>query len=93
MDEITFGPYAVPVILSVLLGLVYKVSGEGNIPDRIKPLIAILFGIALGLLSIGYEGIGWTMKAIVDRVIHGLMTGASAVGLYEIARTAYRPRE
>jgi hypothetical protein len=89
MEEVTFGQYAVPVVLTVVLGLVYKFV---NIPDRWKSLIAIGFGIGLGLLAIPYKTLPWSVVNIVDHTIYGLMVGASAVGLYELQRSVKNPR-
>lgn len=91
MDQevISFGPYAVPVILTVILGVAYKVINFG---DRFKALIAVVIGVALGLLSIPYKGIDWSVVNIVDHAIYGLMIGASATGLYELQRTVTKPR-
>ena len=89
MQEVTFGQYAVPVILTVVLGLIYKVV---VIPDKYKALLAVILGICLGLLAIPYGGLPWTVVTIVDYSIYGLMIGASAVGLYELQRTVTNPR-
>lgn len=90
--EIQFAQYSVPVILTVVLGLIYKTVGSG-LTDRYKPLIAVLFGVALGLLAIAYKGLTWDVAIIVDHAIYGLMVGASAVGLYELQRTVKKPRD
>lgn len=90
MEEVTFGQYAVPVILTVGLGLVYQFLN--NIPDRWKSLIAVGLGISLGLLAIAYKGLPWSVVNTVDHAIYGFMVGASAVGLYEIQRAVRKPR-
>lgn len=90
MEEVTFGKYAVPIILTVLLGLVYKF--QPRIQDRWKSLIAVGFGIGLGLLAIPYKGFPWTVVNIVDHTIYGFMVGASAIGLYELQRSVKNPR-
>jgi len=87
--EIEFGPYAVPVILTVILGIIYKFVSFG---DKYKALIAVVIGIGLGILAIPYKGMPWTVVSIVDHMIYGLMTGASAVGLWELSRTVTKPR-
>ena len=90
MEEVTFGQYAVPVVLTVILGIVYKFA---SVPDRWKSLIAVLLGIGLGILAIPYKMLPWTVVNIVDHTIYGLMVGASAVGLYELQRTVIKPRK
>ena len=87
--EVEFGQYGVPVILTVILAIVYKFINFG---DKYKALIAVLVGIALGIVAIPYKGLDWTVVAIVDHAIYGLMIGASAVGLYELSRTVKNPR-
>ena len=87
--EIEFGAYAVPVILTVILGIVYKFVTFG---DKYKALISVLIGVGLGILAIPYKGIDWSVVSIVDHAIYGLMTGAAAVGLYELQRTVTKPR-
>lgn len=90
MEEITFGQYAVPVILTVVLGVIYKLVT--TIPDKWKALIAICCGIGLGMVAIPYNSLPFTVVNIVDHTIYGLMTGASAVGLWELSRTVIKPR-
>jgi len=89
MQEIKFGAYALPVILTVILGIVYKLV---PFSDKYKAVLAVLVGIGLGILSIPYKGIPWNIVTIVDACIYGLMVGASAVGLYELQRTVTNPR-
>lgn len=90
MEEVTFGGYAMPVVLSILLGFFYKVTGA--IPDRWKSVVAVALGMALGNLGLAYRGLEWTIVNIVDFNLYGFMTGAAAIGLYELQRTATNPR-
>lgn len=89
MNDVTFGQYAIPVILTVVLGLFYKVM---VVPNKWKSPLAVGVGIFLGLVALPYNGLDWTLVNIVDHVIYGLMMGASAVGLYELQRTVTNPR-
>ena len=89
--DIQLGAYTVPVILTVILAIVYKFAGTG-LPDKWKAVIACLVGIALGFVALWYAGKPWLAVNIVDNGIYGLMTGASAVGLYELSRTVINPR-
>lgn len=90
--EINFGSYALPFVLSIILSITYKMVGE-NLPDRFKSAIAIAIGIGLGVLAIPYSNQAWSLQNIVDYTLHGCIQGAAAVGIYEVARSAYRPRE
>ena len=89
MDDITFGGYAVPLILTVILAIVYKFVTFG---DRYKALLAVGVGIGLGILAIPYKGLDWTVVYVVDYALYGFMTGAAAVGIYELQRTVTKPR-
>ena len=91
MDEIMFGKYAAPVILTILLALFYGVVP--NFPKRFRALFAVGLGIGLGMLAIHYNGLSFTASTIIDFALAGLMMGASAVGLYEAQRAATKPRE
>jgi hypothetical protein len=87
MNEVNFGQYALPVILMVGLGFIYKLfdraDGTSYIPNRLKPLIAIGLGMALGIVGMFYNGIQPIFKNIVDYLLYGFMAGAGAVGLWE----------
>ena len=89
--DISFGQYAVPVVLTVILQVVFTVAPK--VPDRYKSIIAIACGIALGIVAIPYKSMPWSVVNIVDHAIYGLMLGASAVGLYELQRSVRKPRE
>lgn len=93
--EVNFGSYALPVVLTVLLAIIYKIAGNpdgtSTIPDRAKPVIAILLGIALGIAGMFYQGIKPAFKSIMDFALYGLMTGAAAVGLWEGFRATIHP--
>jgi len=91
MEEITFGGYAMPVVLSIVLGFLFKLTGA--IPDKWKACVAVVCGLALGNLGLAYQGLEWTTVNVVDFNLYGFMTGAAAVGLYELQRTVTKPRE
>lgn len=90
MEEINFGQYALPVILTAFLGFVYKFLD--GIPDRWKPVISICLGMILALIGLKYADKPWIFPIIVDHLLYGFMVGASAVGIYEISRAARNPR-
>jgi hypothetical protein len=89
--EIQYGGVALSALLTVILALIYKVTGD-KIPDRFRAVIAIVIGIGLGLLDIPYRGLECTFACIVDHAIAGFMIGCTAVGLYEAQRTVTKPR-
>ena len=93
--EINFGQYAVPVILTVFLAIIYKIAGNPDgtsmIPDRAKPIIALCLGTALGIAGMYYQGAEPTFRTIVDYTLYGFMAGASAVGLWEGFRASIHP--
>jgi hypothetical protein len=90
VPETNIGQYSLPVILSVLLGLVYKIFNL--VEDRWKSLVAIVLGIGLGYLSLLYSGAPLTIPFIIQYGLFGLMSGAAAVGLYEAQRSVLKPR-
>ncbi len=93
--EINFGQYALPVVLTVFLAIIYKIAGNpdgtSTIPDRAKPIIAICLGIGLGIVGMFYQAIAPSFKNIVDHILYGLMAGAAAVGLWEGFRATVHP--
>lgn len=91
MEEVTFGQYGLPVVLTVFMGVFFKFI---PISDRWKALFTILVGTGLGILGLAYAGKTWEVKNVVDYALFGFMAGASAVGLYEgVYRTTANPRE
>lgn len=95
MSEVNLGQYAVPVILTVVLGIIYKLldkpDGTSYLNNKFKPLIAIALGIIIGIVSMFYKGTPVTFQVWVDYILYGLMTGASAVGLWEGVRATVNP--
>ena len=79
-----------PMILTVLLGVVYKLFPR--VPDRFKVRIAVGLGLILGGVAIPIQPDPVTGNLIADFLLGGLMSGASAVGLCELQRTVSKPR-
>ena len=90
--EVVFGNYSVPLVLTILLAITYKYLPALKDNDKYKAAIAVGIGILLGILVIPYKGLDWSIITIVDYSLYGLMTGAAAVGLYELQRTVTKPR-
>ncbi|GAF69010.1 unnamed protein product [marine sediment metagenome] len=90
-EEITFGKYSLPLIIWILMSIVYRVWDK--FPSRAKVPTAVALGVILGVLFVGYSGMEYTIKNVVDHVLFGLMAGFTSAGLYEgVNRAALRPR-
>jgi len=89
--EISFGGYAMPLVLSLIMTFIYKLIP--TIPDKWKAAISVGSGLILGNIGIAYRGLEWTVQNLVDFNIYGFMVGLSGVGLYELQRTVTKPRE
>ena len=89
--DISIGYYSLPVILTVILGVIYKTVPA--IPDRWKSLMTMGVGLLLGIGAMLYTELPINPKLIIDYLLVGLMIGASAIGLYEGKRTFINPRE
>lgn len=88
MDDFTIGAFGASLIISILLRLIYNTFTVNN---RLKPWIAIITGIGLGILALFYSGEIRSLQIIVDYCLKGFMTGATAVGLYEITQGKKNP--
>ena len=82
MDELQFGAFTLSVIIAVVLGVCYKLVGDKHLTDRMKVLIAMGVGVGLGVVSVPYAGLEWTVVNIVNNVLSGFMSAAAASGLY-----------
>lgn len=90
METISLGQYSLPVILTVVLGIVYNIT---TVPDKWKAFVAIGIGVILGLVGMIYNNPSpYTPVIVIDHVLYGFMAGAGAVGLYEGFRTFKNPR-
>ena len=84
-NDVMLGAYSVPVILTVILGAIYKALPQ--VPDRYKPLIAAAVGVGLGIGAMFYNVEGsLTVANWIDYILYGFMVGASAVGLWEMSK-------
>jgi len=78
------GSVGASIILSILLRMIYGSFVVGN---KWKPWVAVFLGMCLAVVALftvnrvpGYE-------IIVTYLVQGFMTGATAVGLYEMTKT------
>ena len=88
MQEMAIGAFGVSILLSVILRMLYN---TWSISSKLKPWLAVLIGIGLGLVVMFYNlspssVVGF--KMIVDHILSGFMTGATAVGMYEMTKSA-----
>jgi hypothetical protein len=86
-QEIMFGQYALSVILTAVMALVFMLckrdDGTSCVSDKWKNLIVILVGLGLGLLSIWYLAKPASVVNIVTGLLDGFFTAMSAVGLWK----------
>jgi len=90
-DVLKIGQYGAPVLIMIFLQMFYKIV-PGAVGDRWKSIVAAVFGTLLGVVAVFYNGEAFTVKAIVDYCLSGFMSGLAATGLYEVQRSAIRPR-
>lgn len=83
MENLAIGAVSASVILSILLRMLYNTF---SISNKAKPWIAVSIGIFLGIVALFYNSETIDFKHIVDYAISGFMTGATAVGLYEMVK-------
>lgn len=87
-QEMAIGAFGVSVVLSILLRMLYNTWGISN---RAKPWFAVFIGICLGMIVMFYNlapGATVGFRLIVDHVLGGFMTGATAVGMYEMTQSS-----
>jgi len=66
------------------------IYGTWEINNRYKPWIAVIIGIVLGVVVMYYNrapGSVVGFKLIVEHILGGFMTGATATGMYEMTKT------
>jgi len=78
--EITFGEFTLSSVVAILLGVTFQ--SVPKIPDQYKNLIALLFGLSLGLLGVLVEGHVWGAKVAILHAVAGVMYGVQAIGTY-----------
>jgi hypothetical protein len=90
MDEILIGTYGLSVILTVLMGIVYKFfqqpDGTSSLQDKWKTLIVVIVGMGLSLVGLVYKD-GYNApdsKVIINYLVTGFMSGATSIGLWTV---------
>jgi hypothetical protein len=92
VPDLTIAGYAVPVILTVIMGLIFKFVP--TIADRWKSLLTVIAAIGLAVVSMFYNApeVELTLQAWVETILGGILIGAAAIGIYEIQRAVAKPR-
>ena len=91
VPEMTIGQYAVPFILTIIMGLIFKFIPV--IQDRWKSLLTVVFAMVLAVISMYFTAPEVvTFQMWINTVIGGLLIGASAIGVYELQRSVTKPR-
>jgi hypothetical protein len=93
MENMAFGGLEASLILTLVMSLIFKVTGE-KIPDRFRPVIAVGFGLVLSFCYIPYNNIEFNFHNGMDAVVKGLVIGLTSVGMYEVGwKTPFKPRK
>lgn len=90
-DTLKIGAYAIPWILSLLLAFVYS---QVTLGDKPKNLIAVICGIALGIVAIWVAPRNieaWSPTNIVEHILYGFNAGLTAVGFWKTVNIQMRP--
>lgn len=86
-QEMAIGAFGVSLLLSVILRMIY---GTFEVNSRWKPWIAVIIGVLLGMVVMLYNlapGSTVGFRLIVEHVLGGFMTGATATGMYEMTKS------
>ena len=86
--EISFGEFTLSTIVSVIMGAVF--TAIPSFPDRLKNLVAMMFGVCLGLLGIFTAQVDWNVKNVILFSVAGLMYGVQAIGTYNVLKKPNR---
>ena len=85
MQELSFGVYSLPLVVSLLLRWIYGITGE--MPNRVKQVIPVALGVGMAYVYMAYAGIPWTVQTVVDNTLYGIINlGFAAIGFYEVTR-------
>uniref|UniRef100_A0A6M3LSS7 Putative holin n=1 Tax=viral metagenome TaxID=1070528 RepID=A0A6M3LSS7_9ZZZZ len=84
--DLSFGQYTLPFILTMISMFLFRVVPQ--IPDRLKAVVTVCLGVALGYLWLHYMGVECTVKSVMDSLFYGFVQGCAAVGIYELQAKA-----
>ena len=85
MNELSFGAYSLPLVVSLLLRWLYSFTGE--LSNRIKQVIPVVLGVGIAYVYMAYAGVPWTIQTIVDNTLYGIINlGFAAIGFYEVTK-------
>lgn len=71
-------------VTAIIVEVIIRAAGAGFSVDRFGPLLALGIGILVAVLATAALGIG-TSQTFGQAVLTGLLAGASAMGLHDIA--------
>ena len=84
-DAIGFlGKLGISGVLMIIWGFVYKVWETPS--DRLKTILVVLSGMAVGLLFLFYDGASCTFKIATDYMFYGIQQGVTTVGLFKLGQ-------
>lgn len=82
MEELQFGQFGLSVVLSVIVGLIFKAIGGEEVSDTLKTRVMIGVALGLGLLGVAYQGLAWSVVNVTNCLLDGIVAAAAASGLY-----------
>ena len=89
MQELSFGAYSLPLVVSLLLRWLYGIAGMDNpeASNRLKQVIPVILGVGMAYVYMAYAGIPWTVQTVVDNTLYGIINlGFAAIGFYEVTK-------
>jgi len=89
MNELSFGAYSLPLVVSLLLRWFYTIAGldSAGANNRIKQIIPVVLGVGIAYVYMGYVGMAWTIQTVVDNTLYGIINlGFAAIGFYEVTK-------
>lgn len=87
-DTLRIGQYTIPWILSIVLAFVYS---QLTLTDKIKNLVAVLCGIAFGIIVIWVAPEVWSPLNIIEHILYGFNAGLTAVGFWKTVNIQLKP--
>ena len=89
-ETMKIGQYAIPWILSIVLAFIYA---QLSLTDKLKNLIAVLCGIAFGLVAIWVAPKieAWSVLNVFEHILYGFNAGLTAVGFWKTINVQFRP--